>query len=122
LGTNSSRKTPPFSTLTQTQHLEVTQASAVLPVPFQEVAISSWRARIAHVAICTMPINTVFQKKGPSGFSAGEPLIPAPPTEADLPFVCTSHRSTALTSDRWQAPTKAEKPHSLATIRLRSPK
>ncbi len=47
---------------------------------------------------------------GPSGISVGRPLSPAPPTKAVLPFVCTSHRSPALASDRWLAPTKAENP------------
>ena len=47
---------------------------------------------------------------GSSGISVGRPLSPAPPTKAVLPFVCTSHRSPALASDRWLAPTKAENP------------
>ena len=47
---------------------------------------------------------------GPSGISVGRPLSPAPPTKAVLPFVYTSHRSPALSSDRWLAPTKAENP------------
>ena len=47
---------------------------------------------------------------GPSGISVGRPLSPAPPTKAVLPFVCTRHRSPALASDRWLAPTKAENP------------
>ncbi|MFO0425424.1 MAG: hypothetical protein ACK526_02580 [Planctomyces sp.] len=71
-------------------------------------------------SIEAVSLRTVYG--GPSGFSVGGPLIPAPPTKAVLPFVCTSHRSPALTSDRWLAPTKAETPHSSATLRLRSAK
>jgi hypothetical protein len=48
--------------------------------------------------------------RGPSEISVGRPLSPTPPTKAVLPFVYTSHRSSALASDRWLAPTKAENP------------
>ena len=58
----------------------------------------------------TVARGTGDEKMGPSGISVGRPLSPAPPTKAVLPFVSTSHRSPALASDRWLAPTKAENP------------